>query len=371
MYPAALTFPVDGWGLPWFAVLGLAGGLMAVFLSRAIYLIEEAFERLPIHWMWWPALGGTVVGLVGVVFPQALGVGAEHLQMMVLGKATFAFLAAMLVCKTVAWSVSLGSGTSGGVLGPLLLMGGSLGGVLAWLVGHALPAAPDPGLWVIVAMAAVFCGATRTPLTSVVFALELTHQVDVLLPALIACAVSDLVSLGLLKHSIMTEKIARRGMPIVHEYELDVLAMQTVGQVMTDVVETVPESMPVRELCDLFYAGRRSKHQGYPVMDARGQLVGMVTRSDLAGCALRQHDLDWLRVADVMGSRVVIVARQDERLRDAAERMLAAGVGRLPVVAADAPDHLIGILSRSDVLKALAHRAEEEHCRERLLGKAW
>jgi H+/Cl- antiporter ClcA/CBS domain-containing protein len=371
MYPAALSLPVGGWSMPWFAFLGVASGLMAVVLSRAIYVIEHWFERLPVHWMWWPAMGGVVVGVVGLVFPQALGVGAEHLQMMVLGRATFGFLAAMLVCKTIAWSVSLGSGTSGGVLGPLLLMGGSLGGVLAWLVAHTLPVTPDAGLWVIVAMAGVFAGATRTPLTSVVFALELTHQVDVLLPAVIACAVSDLVSLGLLRHSIMTEKIARRGLPILHEYELDVLATQTVGQVMTELVETVPESMPVRELCDLFYGPRLSKHQGYPVVDFRGRLVGMVTRSDLAHSARRQHDLDWLRVADVMGSRTPIVARPEEPLREAAERMLAACVGRLPVVGADAPDRVIGIVSRSDVLKALARRVEEEQRRERLLVTSW
>jgi H+/Cl- antiporter ClcA len=368
LFPVSAAQSLTGWGLPVFAVLGLCAGLLAVTLSRGVYLVEEAFDRLPLHWMWWPVLGGFAVGIVGLMFPQALGVGAEHLQTMTAGQATFGFLLAMLVCKTLAWTVSLGSGTSGGVLGPLLLMGGSLGGVLAGLANQILPGVANPGLWIVVCMAAVFGGATRTPLTSVIFALELTHDTKAALPLLIACTVSDLVSLGLLRHSIMTEKIARRGVVVGHEYELDALAMHTVAQVMTTEVETVPLSLPLRRLFDLVYGREgRTKHQGYPVVDDAGRLVSVVTRSDLPELPLR-HDLGWLVVADVMSSQPPIVAWPDEPLRDAAERMLQAGVGRLPVVLPETPDRVVGILSRSDVFKALRQRAEEEHRRERLLG---
>jgi H+/Cl- antiporter ClcA len=368
LFPMAAGHVLSPSDLPLFAALGLAAGLMAVFLTRLIYFIEDAFDGLSLHWMWWPALGGVAVGVIGVLFPQALGVGAEHVQAMVAGKAALGFMVGMLVFKTAAWSIALGSGTSGGVLGPLLLMGGSLGGVLACLAGRVLPTTPDTGLWVAVCMAAVFAGATRTPLTSVVFALELTHEPGALLPLLLACTVSDLVSLTLLKHSLMTEKIARRGVRIGHEYELDVLAAQAVGQVMTSSVETVPLSLPLRCLFERFHGiGEQTKHQGYPVVDEGNRLVGMVTRSDLPDF-LRPETSDLLLVADILRPGPPLVTWPEESLRDAAERMLAAGVGRLPVVAPQAPDRLVGLLSRSDVLKALARRSEEENYRERLLG---
>jgi H+/Cl- antiporter ClcA len=359
---------LSGWHLPLFAILGFVGGLMAVLLSRGIFFVEAVFDRLPLHWMWWPALGGVPVGLLSLVFPQVLGVGGEHLAAITAGQASFGFLLAMLLCKTVAWTLSLGSGTSGGVLGPLLLMGGALGGTLACLANSAILGVAEPGLWTVVGMAAVFSGATRTPLTSVVFAIELTHETGALLPLLIGCTVSDLVSLGWMQHSIMTEKIARRGVRVGHEYELDALALYAVNQVMTAKAETLPQSLPLRRLYDLFYGqDGRAKHQGYPVVDEVGRLVGMVTRSDLPEFT-RRPDLGWLVVADIMSTRPVVVAYPDEPLRDAAERMLAAGVGRLPIVLPEAPDQVVGMLSRSDVLKALAHRAEQEHRRERLLG---
>jgi H+/Cl- antiporter ClcA/predicted transcriptional regulator len=364
LFPAGTVHQPGFIDLPLFALLGLCAGLLAVCLSRAIYLIEDAFDRLALHWMWWPALGGIAVGLIGLIFPEALGVGAEHVRAMVAGRATLGFLLAMLICKTAAWTIALGSSTSGGVLGPLLLMGGSLGGVLAFLGGAILPLTPETGLWASVCMAAVFAGATRTPLTAVVFVLELTHEAGALLPLLVACTVSDLVSVALLRHSLMTEKIARRGVPIGHEYERDALASLTVAQVMTTDVEAVPLSLPLRQLWERFHGD--GKHQGYPVVDAQNRLVGVVTRSDLPALA-REESLEWLIVQDVLGTRPVVVTWPEEPLREAADRMLAAGVGRLPVVVPEAPDRVVGLLSRSDVLKALARRAEEENRRERLL----
>jgi H+/Cl- antiporter ClcA len=371
LFPMPPLNAPPGNSLPWFALLGAGAGLLAVFLSRVIYLIEDAFEHLPVHWMWWPALGGVVVGAIGLFFPQALGIGAEHIQAIVSGRAALGFLLAMVVCKLAAWSVSLGSGTSGGVLAPLMLIGASFGGVLAGLAGPHVTTAETPGLWAMVCMAAVFSGATRTPLTSVIFALELTHEANALLPLLIACTVSDLVSLCLLKHSIMTEKIARRGVRVVHDYELDALGTCTVGEVMTAAVRTVPQSLPLAKLYELLYGwGPEQKHQGYPVVDESGRLRGVVTRSDLPEF-VRQEHLGWLVAADVMSSNPLLVAYPDEPLRDAAERMLLSGVGRLPVVSPKKPDRLVGLVARGDLLKALARRGEEEHRRERVLPLPW
>jgi H+/Cl- antiporter ClcA/CBS domain-containing protein len=356
--------------LPLFAILGACAGLLAVLLSRAVHFVENIFEKLPIHWMWWPALGGVAVGIVGFIFPQALGVGAEHLKRITAGDATVGFMFGMLVWKAFAWTLSLGSGTSGGVLGPLLLMGGALGGTLAGVVDLAIPGACNTSLWVVVSMASVFAGATRTPLTSVIFGLELTHQSNALLPLTIGCMISHLLALGLLKNSIMTEKISRRGLAITNDYELDALGRHQVRDVMTAEVQVVSMTLPLRRLYERFYGGEgRVKHQGYPVVDEAGRLAGIVTRSDMPRFSLRD-DLGWLVVADVMSTGPVMAAQAEESLREAAERMLQAGVGRMPVVSADAPERIVGILSRSDILKALSRRADEENRRERLISVA-
>jgi CIC family chloride channel protein len=354
-----IPFSVDplagGWELPAFVFLGLCSGLFVVAISRGLLTVEAAFGRLRLHWLWWPALGGTLVGFVGLMFPQALGTGSEYLATLTTGAATFGFLLAMLLFKTLAWMACLGSGTSGGVLTPLLLIGGALGGLLACAADWVAPAAFTPSLWAPICMASVFAGALRTPLTAVVLAVELTHASNALLPLLIACTVSDLVSRGLLKHSVLTERTGW----IVRDDELDALASHTVGQVMSTEVRTVPLSLPLSRLFDSMNRSHGGRYRGYPVVDDLGRLCGMVTRSDLPEPALRD-ELGWLIVADVMGCRPLIVAWPDEPVRAVAERMRAAGVGQLPVVLPQSTDHIVGIVSRSDVLKALAIPDEDK-----------
>jgi H+/Cl- antiporter ClcA len=359
LFAVSEVHALDGWDLPAFVLLGLCAGLLAVFLGRGVKVLEESFERLALHWMWWPALGGAVVGLVGLLFPQALGVGNEYLEGILAGRATVSFLLAMLIGKTLAWMMAVGAGVPGGMVGPLLLIGAALGGTLASLVGAFLPEGPECGLWAVVCMAAVFAGVMRTPLTAAVFALELTRDTGALLPLLIACTVSDLVALALHKRSPLTTAMSRPEGLLNQEGEAEALAAQTVGQVMTADVEVVPASLPLSKLYALFDAPGenvlaigRGGHQGYPVVDDAARLVGVITRSDLPEAPLREH-LDWLVVADLLAASAPIVARPDEPLRDAAERMLSAGIGRLPVVVPDAPDRVIGWLSRNDILKAL------------------
>jgi CBS domain-containing protein len=377
------------WELLLFIALGLAAGLAAVALTRSIYFVEDTFRKLPIHWMWWPAIGGVVVGLVGLVFPAALGVGYDviggilnlgdperglgHMQLTPWGGAwthsTLALLAAVAVFKTLAWCVSLGSGTSGGVLAPILMIGGALGGAVGMGVKHYLWPTADPSMWALVCMAGVFAGTTRAPLTSIVFAVELTHDVSALLPLLLVCTLADLISVLLLPYSIMTEKIARRGLSVGHEYELDVLATLRVRDVMTTPVETVPMSMSVAALFEKFYGDPTARHyQSYPVVDDAGRLVGMVSQDDLPRYAVRDH-LAWLVVADLMTAKPV-VTNPDEGLRQAAQRMIGSGLGRLPVVDRSDPGKLVGILAHRDVLKAMARRLEEENQRERFFQVA-
>ena len=368
LYSLSTDHLLSAGDLPLFALLGACSGFLAVALSRAVWLVPEFYERLSLDWMWWPMLGGAVVGIGGLFCPAALGAGLDHVQTMVAGRATMQFLLGVLICKAIVWMIASGSGSPGGVLSPLLMIGGALGGVLASVMEGVLPVASEPGLWTVVCMAAVLAGVTRAPLTSIVLAVELTHQASAFLPLLIACVASDLVSLGLLKHSIMGGTRTRDGAIIGGGRELDLLAVRTIADTMTVAVEAVPASMPLGRLFEMFYAASSAKHHGYPVVDDTGRLIGMVTRSDLPDIDVRE-ELGWLVVADVMSARSLIIAYREEPLHDAAVRMLQAGVGRLPVVSATMPDRLVGILSRSDVLNVLARTVDEQYRRERLQKK--
>ncbi len=311
-------------------LVGLLAGLLAMLLTQAVYAAEDAFHRLPIHWMWWPAIGGLVVGLGGLIRPRALGVGYDIIEQLLTGHYVPLALAGLIVVKGVIWSIALGSGTSGGVLAPLLIMGGALGAMASPL----LPGG-DRALWPLVGMSAALGGTMRSPLTSTIFALELTHDVNALPALLIASVVAHGLTVLLMKRSILTEKVARRGYHISREYSIDPLERLSVGEVMTTDVVTVPASLPLRELVrEYFFGSGPRKHPGYPVVDKNGQFHGLVTQSSLL-----EH---WLNALvggaggpDPLGSSPIIaydligqapiVAYPDESCRQAAERMAADG----------------------------------------------
>ncbi|HEU5368828.1 MAG TPA: chloride channel protein, partial [Ktedonobacterales bacterium] len=342
-------------------VVGIVAGAGSYILTVAVYAAEDLFRRIPIHWMWWPILGGLVVGVGGFFFPHVLGVGYDTIRTLISGNFTVKLVLAVLLVKSTIWAVSLGSGTSGGVLAPLLMMGAALGGLEASI----LPVG-NPGIWALVSMAAILGGTMRSPFTGVIFALELTHEVNLLLPLLIACVAAHAFTVLTLRRSILTEKVARRGHHLTREYAVDQLEVVKVGRVMTREVVTLPTTMTLQEACDrLFISGAHPKHQGYPVVDPAGKLVGIVTRSDLANLSLADGDAG-KTLADLM-KRKLVVALPEESLRDATNRMLAANVGRLPIVTEAQPDRLVGILTRSDILKADLWLLEEEQRRERLL----
>ncbi len=277
-----------------------------------------------------------------------------------------------MIVKSVIWAVALGSGTSGGVLAPLLIIGGALGALEA----PFLPGG-DPAIWPLVSMAAVMGGTMRSPLTGALFALELTYDIRLLLPLLIASAVAHGFTVLVMKRSILTEKVARRGYHISREYTVDPLERLSVADVMTSPVVTVPASLPVRQLVQDYFLGHsKQKHQGYPVVDANGDLLGIATKSNLLD--------DWLALptrgeaADVPVGPIIsydilsgnpITAYPWESCRMAAERMARAQVGRLMIVSSENPKKLIGILTRSDILKARVRLLEEEVIRERFLGR--
>ena len=340
-------------------VAGLAAGLGAVVVTWMVYGCEDLFRKLPLHFMWWPALGGIAVGLGGLVAPRALGVGYDTIADLLRGHLVLSVLLGLLLAKSVIWAIALSSGTSGGVLAPLLIIGGSLGGVGAHLFHSA-----DPGLWAMVTMAAVMGGTMNAPFTAIVFVLELTLDVNALPALLIACIAADAVTVLLLKRSIMTEKVARHGHHVAREYSVSPLQRLTVRQVMDAAPPTLSAATPVAEV------SRRVaehdpvlvRHHAWPVLDEDGRLAGMLTRGDLLK-ALQCDAADGRPVLD-FASRELWVTHPDELLEDAIETMAARGVGRLPVVARDDRRKLLGYLGRTGLLEAYFRRVQEEEKRE-------
>lgn len=355
---------IVGWpGLLAAVGVGLAAGAFSSGLSTALYALEDAFERLPLHWMWRPALGGLIVGIGGFFEPRALGVGYDVIGDLLQGRLAFTLIVGLVCVKCGIWLVSLASGTSGGVVAPLLIMGCGLGAVESAI----LPAVGSASLWPLVSMAAVLGGMMRAPFTAVIFALELSHDVQALPPLLIAAIAAYGFTVLTMKRSILTEKVARRGHDVFREYEVDPLERSRVADAMTGVVMTIPASLPANRIYEDYFSSSL-KHRGFPVVDASGRLLGVLTMSDLVEQSLLERDVT-LTARDLI-AREPIVAYPHETCRQAAERMAAAGIGRLPVLSPDEPGKLIGILTRSDLLKPRLHHFEEERVVERHVG-AW
>ncbi|MDY7227830.1 chloride channel protein [Hyalangium rubrum] len=356
-----------GAALACYILLGGVVGLASVFATRAVYAIEDAFEKLPLHWMWWPALGGVVVGVVGYFAPRTLGVGYTNIEDILSGRFVGTAMLFFCLMKFLSWSIALGSGTSGGTLAPLFTIGGGLGSALgALLVWLAPGLGMDVRIAALVGMAAIFAGASRALLASVVFAFETTRQPLGLLPLLGGCTAAYLVSTLLMRHSIMTEKIARRGGRVPTEYAVDALSHALVrDHGLRSVVTLLGEESLETVRAWLASGVPGTSHQGFPVLDANGGLVGVVTRRDLLDGA----EPGGRRVRELI-RRPPAVAFEDSTLREAADHMVREGVGRLPVVRRDAPERVVGILTRSDLLAAHQRRLDAAHRREQGIGGA-
>ncbi|WP_394792391.1 chloride channel protein [Rhodoferax sp.] len=344
------------------AVAGLACGGLAAALSISLYKVEDLFGKLPLHWMWWPALGGLVVGIGGWLQPRALGVGYDVIGDLLNNRLALGVVCAVLAVKAIIWVVALGSGTSGGVLAPLLMMGAGLGVVL----GHVLPG-PDAALWPLVCMAATLAGTLRAPLTATVFAVGLTGDMNALLPLLTASAVGYGFTVLTMRRSILTEKIARRGRHIYQEHGIDPLEREFTGAVMSQAVQMVDASMPVRAVMASHF-GVGQAHRAYPVQH-EGVLLGMLDRSMMLAAVETWGDAP---VGDLFNALPPPHwALPTETCRKVATRMARYGVERLPVVSDPSGLRVVGIVSRSDLIKpTLAHFHEEEQ-REQIRGLPW
>jgi H+/Cl- antiporter ClcA len=353
-------FPFDG-ALPGGAIalllaagLGCVSGILAISLSSALYRVEDGFHRLPIHWMWWPALGAVVVGLGGLLEPRVLGAGYASIQDLLDGRLLVGAMLLLLTAKGAVWLVALGSGTSGGVLAPLLIIGGALGGV----AGHWLPGGSGP--WAMIGMAGVMSAAMRAPLTSAVFAAELTDHFAALPMTVAASGAAFAVAVLLLKRSILTEKISRRGRHISQEFSVDPLALGMAGDLMTRDPETLSDGLTINEAVRYFESSAR--HRSYPVVDAGNRPIGLVSRRD----ALRwqQHGDDDTTIGDELSDRSLPIVTPGTPADAVANLMITEETGRICVVAADT-GVLVGIISRQDLLRSRAAvmRGEMERSR--------
>jgi H+/Cl- antiporter ClcA/predicted transcriptional regulator len=347
-------------------LVGLLAGALSALLTVMVYASEDAFRKLPIHWMWWPAIGGLVIGIGGLIFPQALGVGYSTIGALLQGNVTAGVIIGILLVKSIIWSVSLGSGTSGGVLAPLLMMGGALGGIEAMFLPHE-----GAGFWPLISMGAILGGTMRSPFTGIIFVLELTHDVNVLLPMLIAVVIAHGFTVLVMRRSILTEKVSRRGYHLSREYATDVLEILFVREVMRTNMVVLPDTISLKELAqslNITHEGSQMQRL-YPVVNSQDELIGVVTRKDLQRF-IQEHaqsnEQQNYTLSDLVNTHPV-VAYPDEPLRAVVYRMAQTGYTRLPVVERENPKKLVGLISLAAVLQARARSLEEERKRERVL----
>ena len=354
LFPFAAPTPAGIEPVAIAAGLGLATGLLAAILSFLLYRIEDGFHALPIHWMWWPAMGAVVVGIGALFDIRVLGAGYGVIQQLLDGSLVVKAVLVLLVVKAIVWLVALGSGTSGGILAPLLILGGCAG----FLIGQYLPG--DPGFWAMIGMAGIMSGVMRAPMTGALFAAELTNHLSSLPETIAAGAAAYAISVLIMKRSILTEKIARRGRHILREYTVDALELLQAGQVMTRDPATLAGTMSLAQAVDFFRD--EALHRSYPVVDEGGRLLGLVSRTDALRWQQEGGGRLEAQLADVLSDASTLVAYPETPCGEVADMMVDSGTGRVPIVDPQSRQ-VVGILSRQDLLKVRSTQQSGEIAR--------
>jgi CBS domain-containing protein len=354
LFPANWHLAATGTNLGLALGVGADVGLLACLNSKALYLIEDGFHRLPVHWMWWPALGSVVVGLGGLIEPRVLGAGYDTIQALVAGSLAVQAILLILVVKAVVWLAALGSGTSGGILAPLLIVGGAAGAIVGlWLPGGS-------GAWAMIGMAGMMSASMRAPLTSALFVAELTGRFDALPQALVGSGIAFAIAVLLLRRSILTEKISRRGRLISQEFAVDPLALSLARDVMTADPITLPADLPVAEA--LLFFEREAKHRSYPVVDEGGRPVALVSRADALRWRQEAETLEGT-LRETLSDLSLPAVTLDTPSDVIANLMIAENSGRVCVI--DAGGRLTGIVARRDLLRSRAAALQGERKRSR------
>jgi H+/Cl- antiporter ClcA/CBS domain-containing protein len=362
------TVPMHHMAMLGALLVGLLAAILSTGLSRILYAVEDMFERLPVHWMWWPAIGGAVVGIGGLIFPPALGVGYGVIQRLVTDDVTWKLIFGVLIVKSLIWTFSLGSNTSGGILAPLLMIGGAMGAAM----GHVLPPVSQ-GAWALVGMSSILAAAIGAPLTAAMLAVELTHNGGLMLPVLLACVVSYAVGVLIQPRSILTERLSRRGFHLSREYGVDPLETVMVRDVMHTSVFALPEEATraaavewLQKMNERGPASWSHWQRLFPLVDAEGRLKGVLTRSQMIAAA-KASKIEAPLLTD--GITAPNVIGQFETLRFVAERMAESKIRSFPVV--DESGALAGILNIEDLLEARGKASKRDTQRHRALTLRW
>ncbi len=352
----------SAWELIFYAVLSVLAAVVGWAFVGVLYYFEDRFDewRFPVALK--PAIGAVGVGIIALGYPQALGAGLPTIEDALIGTLPVALLLGLLFAKLLATSFTLGSGNSGGIFSPSLFMGAMLGGAFGYLVHSFFPAiTATPGAYALVGMASVFAASAHAPLTAFLIVFEMSGDYRIILPLMVAVGLSTLLSQSMRRHSIYTLRLVKRGIPLERDRDIDLMRSITVGEVMTTNPDTVSEDMPLEDLAAFF---ARTHHHGFPVLDAQGRFVGIVTIQDLERAAAAGPVND-KTVADIV-RRDPIVAYPDETLSKALRLMSEREVGRLPVVDPHDPRKLVGLLRRQNIVRAYRHailRKLENHHR--------
>ncbi|WP_236775854.1 chloride channel protein [Agrobacterium tumefaciens] len=361
LFPTDFAYDLPWWGLAPCVLIGVLAGLQSGLMTILLYKIEDLFEKLPIHWMWWPALGGLAVGLGGLMEPRALGVGYDIIADLLNNHIAAQAVLTILLVKSGIWLIALSSGTSGGVLAPLLILGGSAG----YLTGTFLPG--EPALWALLGMAAMMGGTMRAPLTGIFFAIEITGDLSTAIPLMIATVAAYSVTVLLMRRSILTEKIARRGQHITREYAIDSFEFTRASEIMIRKVDTLPAGMTVSQAIS-FFTGSQETHRTYPVVQPEGTLVGLVSRADILSWQQEQHGGEET-LADRLADREIPVAHENDPVGLIADLMLSADTGRI-AIADKSSNSLVGLVTRKDLLHLRQAQQRSEQERQPFIGTA-
>jgi CIC family chloride channel protein len=351
--------------LAMYTVIGILIGILAAFITKAVYFIEDCFEKIPIHWMWWPAIGGIAVGVIGYFNARTLGVGYENITDILSGNMTLQFILSIFILKFLSWAIALGSGTSGGTLAPLLTIGGASGILLGTA---ALYFFPQSGITLplaaLIGMSAMFAGASRALLTSVIFALESTEQSNALLPLLSACIGSYFVSFFLMKNTIMTEKIARRGVKTPNSYEPDILEKINVSEVMCEDELLLSEENSIKEVREWLYKEAERSKSNFIVVSNEGRFKGTISISELQDKKLDENNLLGGIIRVNVNSKISV----DSSLRTAVEKMAKENTDVLAVYSGENKNELVGMISYKEIIGVYRDNLDDHEKKERQIS---